>query len=115
MLASQFSFRLLVRRKSQSLFLAPLLDYSLFRSALLTFMNRASSAKQSAEIHCGNCKRAPGIHLDLRLVILHAAKNEAGLNCWKLCVMSDWSFTRCLLWMFSRLPSIALRKSANVL
>lgn len=50
-----------------------------------------------------------------RHVILHAAKNEAGLNCWKLWVMSDWSFSRCLLEMFSRLPSMALQKSANVL
>ena len=48
-------------------------------------------------------------------VILHAAKNEAGSNCWKLWVMSDWSFSRCLVEMFSRLPSMAAQKSANVL
>lgn len=40
-------------------------------------------------------------------VILHAARNEAMLNRWKLWVMSEASLDSCLVGMFSRHPSMA--------
>jgi len=48
-------------------------------------------------------------------VILHAARNDAGLKRGKLWVMSDASRLRCLVGMFSMQPSMALQNSAKVL
>ncbi len=52
---------------------------------------------------------------DNTFVILHAAKNEAGANVWKLCVMRDFSGARCSVGIFARQPSMAARKSAKIL
>ena len=48
-------------------------------------------------------------------VILHAARNEAGSNSWKLWVMRVASFSRCLVGMWSRQPSMAWQNSSKVL
>ena len=46
--------------------------------------------------------------------IPHAAKNEAGLNVWKLCVIKDCSFSRCSVGIFARQSSMAARNSTKV-
>ena len=46
--------------------------------------------------------------------ILHAVRNEAGLKCWKLCVMSVASRGRCLVGMLSRQPSMARQYSVKL-
>src|SRR5262249_61480910 len=47
-------------------------------------------------------------------VIPHAAKNEVGLNVWKLWVIKDRSFSWCSVGIFARQPSMAARNSRNV-